>query len=85
MFWYLVSTEHSLQLISAAAAMACKPSSATEKAETEFQANHGLDVTPMTCGAATFSPFFFLFFCLRKISPELTAANPPLFSEEDWP
>ena len=29
--------------------------------------------------------FFFLFF-LRKISPELTsAANPPLFAEEDWP
>ena len=27
--------------------------------------------------------FFFLF---KKISPELTsAANPPLFSEEDWP
>ena len=25
-------------------------------------------------------PFF-----LRKISPELTAANPPLFAEEDWP
>ena len=22
---------------------------------------------------------------LRKISPELTAANPPLFAEEDWP
>ena len=27
--------------------------------------------------------FFFLF--LRKISPELTTANPPLFAEEDWP
>ena len=26
------------------------------------------------------------FFFLRKISPELTsAANPPLFPEEDWP
>ena len=24
-------------------------------------------------------------FFLRKISPELTAANPPLFAEEDWP
>ena len=22
---------------------------------------------------------------LRKISPELTAANSPLFAEEDWP
>ena len=31
--------------------------------------------------------FFFnkdLFIFLRKISPELTAANPPLFAEEDW-
>ena len=27
-----------------------------------------------------------LTFFLRKISPELTsAANPPLFAEEDWP
>ena len=26
-----------------------------------------------------------IFFLLRKISPELTAANPPLFAEEDWP
>ena len=25
------------------------------------------------------------FFFLRKISPELTAANPPLFAEEDRP
>ena len=26
------------------------------------------------------------FFFLRKIGPELTsAANPPLFAEEDWP
>ena len=32
--------------------------------------------------------FFILFiylFILRKISPELTTANPPLFAEEDWP
>ena len=28
---------------------------------------------------------FSLFLFLRKISPELTAANPPLFAEEDWP
>ena len=28
---------------------------------------------------------FFIFFFLRKINPELTAANPPLFAEEDWP
>ena len=26
-----------------------------------------------------------LFFFLRKTSPELTTANPPLFAEEDWP
>ena len=36
-----------------------------------------------------FSPssIFFVFFCfLRQISPKLTsAANPPLFAEEDWP
>ena len=25
------------------------------------------------------------FFFLRKISPELTATNPLLFAEEDWP
>ena len=29
---------------------------------------------------------FCLFVCLKKISPELTsAANLPLFAEEDWP
>ena len=27
---------------------------------------------------------FFIYF-LRKISPKLTTANPPLFAEEDWP
>ena len=36
-----------------------------------------------------FTPIVFLrranSFFLRKISPELTAANPPLFAEEDWP
>ena len=33
-----------------------------------------------------YSPFPHFFFFLRKISPELTsAANPPLFAEEDWP
>ena len=26
-----------------------------------------------------------ILFFLRKISPELTAANPSLFAEEDWP
>ena len=29
--------------------------------------------------------FLSFFFFLRKISPELSAANPPLFAEEDWP
>ena len=28
---------------------------------------------------------FLFFHFLKKISPELTAANPPLFAEEDWP
>ena len=28
---------------------------------------------------------FFFFFPPRKISPELTTTNPPLFAEEDWP
>ena len=27
----------------------------------------------------------FKIFFLRKISPELTAASPPLFAEEAWP
>ena len=31
-------------------------------------------------------PKQFYLFILRKVSPELTsAANPPLFAEEDWP
>ena len=29
--------------------------------------------------------FLFFFFFLRNISPELTSANPPLLSKEDWP
>ena len=30
--------------------------------------------------------YHFFLFVLRKISPELTsAANPPVFAEEDWP
>ena len=28
---------------------------------------------------------FYYLFILRKISPELTAANPPFFAEADWP
>ena len=31
-------------------------------------------------------PFFlFIYLFLRKISPELTTANPAVFAEEDWP
>ena len=33
----------------------------------------------------SFFLFLNFFFFLRKISPELTATNPPLFAEEDWP
>ena len=41
------------------------------------------DPRSITLGATDKS--FFFFFSLRKISPELTsAANPPLFAEEDW-
>ena len=29
--------------------------------------------------------FFISFFLLRKTSPELTIASPPLFAEEAWP
>ena len=29
--------------------------------------------------------FLSRFIFLRKVSPELTTANPPLFAEEDWP
>ena len=28
---------------------------------------------------------YFVIFFFRKISPELTAANPPLFAEDAWP
>ena len=29
--------------------------------------------------------FYYCYYFLRKISPELTTANPPLSAEEDWP
>ena len=32
-----------------------------------------------------FGWFYNIFFFFRKIRPELTTANPPLFAEEDWP
>ena len=42
------------------------------------------DPGQMTGACKPESLHLFLFF-FRKISPELTAANPPLFAEEDWP
>ena len=40
---------------------------------------------PSVCVSVSKCPLFSFLF-LRKISPELTsAANPPLFAEEDWP
>ena len=45
----------------------------------------------VVAAAVNFSFYFVLFWFLlfvgffRKISPELTAANPPLFAEQDWP
>ena len=43
-----------------------------------------LNFRPPTHSLACPQIFFFFFF-VRKISPELTSANPPLFAEEDWP
>ena len=42
---------------------------------------------PFLKGVSLFLFFVCLFVAvvLRKISPELTTANPPLFAEEDWP
>ena len=37
---------------------------------------------PLSCSVRGFTRIFFF---LRKISPELTAAYLPLFAEEDWP
>ena len=39
---------------------------------------------PLSSSHFVFSSFYFYFF-LRKISPELTTASPPLFAEEAWP
>ena len=41
-------------------------------------------VTLPVGGLSRASLFIYIYF-LRKISPELTTANPPLFAEEDWP
>ena len=44
----------------------------------------GSDTCRAHCGRGMSACSDFLFF-LRKIRPELTAANPPLSAEEDWP
>ena len=56
------------------------------------QKSKGTHMFPMfycfTWAEFEFEVYFvlFCFFLLRKISPELTsAANSPLFAEEDWP
>ena len=50
----------------------------TKKITTEY-----LISLKLTWGKHSGSSFFFFF--LRKISPELTTAHPPLFAEENWP
>ena len=47
---------------------------------------HSLLLLGLLVGMVEHKELSFLFIFLRKISPELTsAANPPLFAEEDWP
>ena len=46
-----------------------------------FPESHPMLFSPMQPLAS----MCYFFFFWRKISPELTAANPPLFAEEDWP
>ena len=42
--------------------------------------------SPLLCEQCDIVFILFIYFLLRKISPELTsAANPPLFAEGDWP
>ena len=36
-------------------------------------------------GLVIFLIYYLFIYLLTKISPELTAANPPLFAKEDWP
>ena len=44
------------------------------------------DVVLKFSSVTNFQCYYYYYFFLRKISPELTsAANPPLFAEEDWP
>ena len=45
---------------------------------------HGVRVCAVIC----FLIYIYIYICiffLRRISPELTTANPPLFAEGDWP
>ena len=52
---------------------------------TEAPFQHGLSQLPTQEEGDVANHALFLFYFLRKISPELTsAANPPLFAEEDW-
>ena len=63
--------------------MACK--SPEVKGEKPFYGREG-EVGKATVNTESrCSGFFFSFFFLRKISPELTTGNPPHFAEEGWP
>ena len=50
-----------------------------------FTMNGVLNFSHMLSNMFSKVAHFVLFFFLRKISPELTSVNPPLFAEEDWP
>ena len=50
-----------------------------QKQITEIISSYYFLITPQHLDLSSF------FFPLRKIRPELTTANPPLFAEEDWP
>ena len=59
----------------------------SDKSPTHIYPIHPVVPNTTSSNCLVSSVFFqdFLFF-LRKISPELTsAANPPLYAEEDWP
>ena len=44
-----------------------------------------VDVDFLLCFFLIFYFIYLFIYFLRKISPELTTANPPLFAEEAWP
>ena len=54
-------------------------------AQLQVSAQCPLSERPLSCFTLPLTHTTLFFFLLRKISPELTAANPPLFAEEDWP